>query len=69
MGAGDCVSTSPAVRSTRSATARGVVLKNSDTVSVGQRGWLSIASATYGWVSNAASTTTRLPLPQASSAG
>lgn len=41
----------------------GVVMKNSDTVTVGQRGWFSISSSTYGQVFNAGSTTTRLPLP------
>jgi len=41
----------------------GIVLANSDTVTMGQRGWLSISSATYGKVFNAGSTTTRLPLP------
>lgn len=41
----------------------GVILKNADTVAQGQRGWLSMGSTTLGQVYNAASTTTRLPLP------
>lgn len=40
-----------------------VCLKNADTVTQGQRGWLSMGSTTLGQVYNAASTTTRLPLP------
>lgn len=62
VGAGDCVY-EPGRSFNAICHSEGVVLKNSDTVSVGQRGWLSIASATYGQVFNAASTTTRLPLP------
>lgn len=62
VGAGDCVY-EPGRAFLAIRQSEGVCMKNADGVTLGQRGWLSISSATYGQVFNAASTTTRLPLP------
>lgn len=62
VGAGDCVY-EPGRAFNAIRRSGGVVLLNSDGVTIGQRGWLSMGSTTLGRAYNAASTTTCLPLP------